>query len=527
MTLCQDSSSDQYRAGEYNIPAKSHVTPLVTSMETATVYRTLRELSAKCALIKKDSIPHPLTPEDISAAFFEKQLEVKQIFSDRSSYYLLFTSADAATRARKVGGSIEVKAVKRELSYTIIDVPTQGDVDKASHSSPTRPKVQKPETSPFKVIPDSIHYANASQKEAWSKSEAVFEGAACSRSMMCDSFISDVTSRSWKHGFKQEIDARQGDQTQSIPRALSEQTKRPSVASVKQRLLGKKVTAFNQSRRAAPSDESRALRQPTHGRATFFADSDTDSGASDQASNEPDLRSLRLVHDDEDYYYLKMVFDKLDEKRAANGILEVEESDFPKMDLDQEEEAEIHDSGSARTEGFFKFHPLKKASHVPDRNKADDEAPTVPTFSSARENRADSRRLVAHLEQHKRESAFETDILKINQLRTRKKQLRFAKSPIHDWGLYAVEGIPRGDMIIEYVGEVIRQQVADEREKANERGGNFSTYLFRVDEDVVIDATRKGNIARLMNVSIGNSGDRSYLSALKIRTALLRSELHR
>ncbi len=64
-----------------------------------------------------------------------------------------------------------------------------------------------------------------------------------------------------------------------------------------------------------------------------------------------------------------------------------------------------------------------------------------------------------------------------------------------------MESIPPGDMVIEYVGEVIRQQVADEREKAYERGGNFSTYLFRVDDDMVIDATRKGNIARLMNVS--------------------------
>jgi len=68
--------------------------------------------------------------------------------------------------------------------------------------------------------------------------------------------------------------------------------------------------------------------------------------------------------------------------------------------------------------------------------------------------------------------------------------------------LYAMELIPAGDMVIEYVGEIVRQQVADHREKMYERAGNFSTYLFRVDDDIVIDATRKGNIARLMNVRL-------------------------
>ena len=43
--------------------------------------------------------------------------------------------------------------------------------------------------------------------------------------------------------------------------------------------------------------------------------------------------------------------------------------------------------------------------------------------------------------------------------------------------------------------------MADHREKLYERAGNFSTYLFRVDDDVVVDATHKGNIARLMNHS--------------------------
>ena len=49
-------------------------------------------------------------------------------------------------------------------------------------------------------------------------------------------------------------------------------------------------------------------------------------------------------------------------------------------------------------------------------------------------------------------------------------------------------------MVIEYVGELIRQQVADRREKAYERQGIGSSYLFRVDEDLVVDATKKGNL---------------------------------
>ncbi|KAJ7253084.1 hypothetical protein B0H12DRAFT_1017788, partial [Mycena haematopus] len=90
---------------------------------------------------------------------------------------------------------------------------------------------------------------------------------------------------------------------------------------------------------------------------------------------------------------------------------------------------------------------------------------------------------------------------KFNQLQTRKKHLRFARSPIHDWGLYAMERISRGEMVIEYVGEVIRAQVAEKREKAYERQGIGSSYLFRIDEDLVVDATKKGNLGRLINHS--------------------------
>ena len=212
------------------------------------------------------------------------------------------------------------------------------------------------------------------------------------------------------------------------------------------------------------------------------------------------LKQLRLVDDDEDYYFLKVAVEKVRNEEPIESDADWDSRDS--QDSDDSDEEAPHGKGSARTEAVAKIPARQKALHVADRNQAVIDTSMAAALSSARDNRADSRRLVANLEQHKKDAAAETDILKFNQLRTRKKQLKFAKSPIHDWGLYAMELIPRGDMVIEYVGEVIRQQIADEREKKNELNGNFSTYLFRVDDDVVVDATRKGNIARLMNVSL-------------------------
>lgn len=56
-------------------------------------------------------------------------------------------------------------------------------------------------------------------------------------------------------------------------------------------------------------------------------------------------------------------------------------------------------------------------------------------------------------------------------------------------------------MVIEYVGQVIRHFVADEREKQYGAQGIGSSYLFRVDNETIIDATKAGNLARFINHS--------------------------
>ena len=56
-------------------------------------------------------------------------------------------------------------------------------------------------------------------------------------------------------------------------------------------------------------------------------------------------------------------------------------------------------------------------------------------------------------------------------------------------------------MVIEYVGQMVRPSVADSREKKYNEMGIGSSYLFRVDLETIIDATRYGNLARFINHS--------------------------
>lgn len=92
---------------------------------------------------------------------------------------------------------------------------------------------------------------------------------------------------------------------------------------------------------------------------------------------------------------------------------------------------------------------------------------------------------------------------KYNYMRdTFRKRLAFGKSGIHGFGVFAKLPHRAGDMVIEYTGELIRPPVADRREHLiyNSLVG-AGTYMFRIDDERVIDATRAGSIAHLINHS--------------------------
>ncbi|KAL8855744.1 MAG: hypothetical protein Q9178_007615 [Gyalolechia marmorata] len=185
-------------------------------------------------------------------------------------------------------------------------------------------------------------------------------------------------------------------------------------------------------------------------------------------------------------------------------------------------------SGCARTEGSKRILEAEKSKYLPHRIKVQkareereakaQEDPHVAAAeaaklaaakslskSSSRSNRVNNRRLAADMAAQKQALApshdGEGDALRFNQLKKRKKPVKFERSAIHNWGLYAIENIAANDMIIEYVGEKVRQQVADMRERQYLKSGIGSSYLFRIDDHTVIDATKRGGIARFINHS--------------------------
>ena len=147
-------------------------------------------------------------------------------------------------------------------------------------------------------------------------------------------------------------------------------------------------------------------------------------------------------------------------------------------------------SGCARTEGFLAVRKSGGSGRITRAlvKKADTNGDTISKIS--RKNEDDR----LDLDNFSFQSKYK-DLKSIPM----EDSLIVKRSHIHGWGLFTKVDISKNSMVVEYMGETIRQCVADKREREYERTGIGSCYMFRLDLLRIVDATTIGCMARFMN----------------------------
>ncbi len=109
---------------------------------------------------------------------------------------------------------------------------------------------------------------------------------------------------------------------------------------------------------------------------------------------------------------------------------------------------------------------------------------------------------------------------KTDKVAASSRRIQVRRSGVHGKGVFALQDIAEGETIIEYVGEVISWDEAQDRHPHDPSDPNH-TFYFHVNEDRVIDALYGGNSSRWINHSCDpnceadEDNDRIFIKALR------------
>jgi hypothetical protein len=85
----------------------------------------------------------------------------------------------------------------------------------------------------------------------------------------------------------------------------------------------------------------------------------------------------------------------------------------------------------------------------------------------------------------------------VGMRRGERKRVGIGKSDVQGWGLFTCEPAAKGDLLLEYIGEVVTNDEAERRGAVYDKLG--CSFLFDLKNDLAIDSTRLGNAVKFMN----------------------------
>ena len=109
------------------------------------------------------------------------------------------------------------------------------------------------------------------------------------------------------------------------------------------------------------------------------------------------------------------------------------------------------------------------------------------------------------------------------------KRIQVRRSGVHGKGVFALQDIAEGETLIEYVGEIISWDEAQDRHPHDPSDPNH-TFYFHVNEDRVIDALYGGNSSRWINHSCDpnceadEDNDRIFIKAIRNKGLMMAVE---
>lgn len=206
---------------------------------------------------------------------------------------------------------------------------------------------------------------------------------------------------------------------------------------------------------------------------------------------------------------------KVDQRRKKYQFTGLVASESMKFETEDEEErpTQTVDVALSRQEieDFIKFSITHKYPWEEDDGPPEGLATGLDDILIFKQNEDDE---IEFEDPHVRDKFFRI-------LRRNNEFLFYCDSPIQGRGIRGNKWFKAGEPIVEYIGELVRKRICEKREAEYESEGNNGSYIFMLNDDEYIDATKRGGLARYINHSCGPNCDSIIVHAYNKRHVVI------